>query len=305
MNILKTLIIISVIIITICTMAIKPQTHKHFILAPANFKLASNTSEPQNVQSMVLFKLGDVKENNSKVITQSSIEENTYRRSESKIIPSSMLSYSDTNRTTSSTKVSSKINNSNEELQKVDEMLNNSNAWTEMEKKFKEENNRNRTRNKADKTSSKNMDKRTSSRTSTSENIASGASCPICEGLKDVKYRNELLAWNIWRSNIQNRVMDDSDVDAGYGTIFYFTFKVDKNRNISDVKVISTDLLNSAATKEVRRAINALNGKSILEFPRGTNRRTVDFTGGFVIGTQAQYATPDDYNDFENIRIQY
>ena len=317
MNILKTLIIISVIIITICTMLIKPQPHKHFILAPANFKLTSNTQEPKNLQSMVLFKLGDVSENNLKVIAKTSVEENTYSRSESKIIPSSVLSYSEANHTSYRTKVSDRVNNSDEELRRVDKMLNNSNAWAEMEKRFKEESIRNNTRYKSGRSASNSADNNRNSRNNRStrqnpsniladlDNISSGASCPLCEGLKDSKYRNELLAWNIWRSNIQNRVMDDSDVEAGYGTIFYFPFQYDKNRNISDVKVISTDLLNSAASKEVRRAINALNGKSILEFPKGTNRKSVDFTGGFVIGTQAQYATPDDYNDFESIRIQY
>jgi hypothetical protein len=123
--------------------------------------------------------------------------------------------------------------------------------------------------------------------------------------LRDSKYRDELIAWNVWRSNIQNTIMDNSDVDANYGTIFYFSFKVDKNRNISNIKIISTDFGNSASISEVRKAINGLRGKPILDFPEGTNRNHVDFTGGFIIGTVAQYATPDDYNDYERIRMQY
>ncbi|MBR6098490.1 hypothetical protein IKP85_01960 [bacterium] len=298
MNILKTFVIISVIIITLCAMAIRPQTHKHFILEPANFKLQSVTSMPEDLQSNILFKIGDVRNNTTKVTQTTQTEQNTYQRQESKIIPSAFIS-TQTNNTRKNTATTTEQNDSDETLQQVANMLdNNLNAWMEMEKRLHEESNRRTAKNNSSTTSvSKNQ--------SGNSNVSSGASCPICENLKDRKYRDELIAWNVWRSNIQNKIMDDSNVDANYGTIFYFSFKVDKNRNISNIKIISTDFGDSASIGEVRKAILRLKGKPILDFPEGTNRSVVDFTGGFLMGSYSQYATPGDYNDYEHIRTEY
>jgi hypothetical protein len=137
--------------------------------------------------------------------------------------------------------------------------------------------------------------------------ISKDKTCPACnnKNMNNTNYRDELIAWNVWRSRIQNQIMDDSDVDADYGTVFYFTFKVDKYRNITDVKVICTDPSNTTASSSVRKAILRLRGKAILEFPKGTNRSMVDFTGGFLMGAYSQYSSPGDYNDIEHIRTQY
>ena len=186
----------------------------------------------------------------------------------------------------------------------------NAKLWADLEKKTHAD--RDKYASKSSNSSS-NIDSKSSGKNTQSNYGREDLSCPICEGLhdfenadyKDAKYRDETIAWNKWRSNLQNRIMDDSDIDADYGTIFYFSFTVDNNRNISNVRVISTNLWDKESTEVVRRAIIHLKGKPILNFPPNTNRSSIKFTGGFVIGTTSQYSTPGDYNDFEHVRLQY
>ena len=50
--------------------------------------------------------------------------------------------------------------------------------------------------------------------------------------------QEEIIAWNRWHSNIHNQVMKDSNAGvAPYGTVFSFSFLVDKYGNVSNVKV--------------------------------------------------------------------
>lgn len=289
MKIFNAFIIISLVIITICTVVFKPEIHKHFILETAGFKLEKNTQVPTNLQSTTLFQIGDVQQNDIKTSQSSQTLNNNYSQtSQTKIIPSSLLAQS---QTSSSSSVSpSTVNNSDEALQDIENMLNNNaQAWADMERKIHEERDRN-SRKAGNKDSGKSLNSQ-SSRSSAK--------------LRDTKYRDELIAWNVWRSNIQNRIMDTSDVLAGYGTIFYFSFNVDKNRHISNIRVICTDFTNYRSINAVKRAIINLDGNSILTFPKNSTRTKVEFTGGFMIADYVQYSTPDNYNDFEHIRVEY
>ena len=291
MNILKAFIIIALLIVTICTVTTKPETHKHFILESANFKLEKNTQIPENLQSTRLFKIGDVQERVTHVTQATQNEQNTYSTTkETKIIPSSFISSNNT-ASTSSTANNTTVDNSDETLQDIENMLNNNAAaWTEMERTIHNE--RGTNRQKAQNNTSR----------STNNNITRSRNT---SKLTDSRYRDELIAWNVWRSNIQNRIMDDSNVDAGYGTVFYFSFKVDKNKRISNIRVICTDFTNYKSINAVKRAIINLDGNSILTFPKNTNRTNVEFTGGFMMADYIQYSTPDNYNDYEQVRIQY
>lgn len=115
--------------------------------------------------------------------------------------------------------------------------------------------------------------------------------------------QEEIIAWNKWRSNIQNRIMKDSQIDyAPLGTAFMFTFIVDKFGNVSNIKVeCSNPNFAAVARNNVKPAISALQRKPILNFPRGTQRTSTVVTGIFLIGTQERYSTPDDFSDFERI----
>lgn len=116
--------------------------------------------------------------------------------------------------------------------------------------------------------------------------------------------QEEIIAWNKWRSNIQNRIMQDSQIDyAPLGTMFSFTFVVDRYGNVSNIKVnCSNPNLMNIALNNVKPAIANLQKKPILVFPRGTRRASTVVTGVFIIGTQERYSTPDDYSDYERVR---
>lgn len=116
--------------------------------------------------------------------------------------------------------------------------------------------------------------------------------------------QEEIIAWNIWRSNIQNQIMKDSDIGfAPQGTVFSFSFVVDKFGNVSNIKVeCSHPYFMDTAREGVKPAISRLQGKPILNFPKGTQRVTTTFTGNFVISNQNIFSTPGDFSDYERVK---
>lgn len=116
--------------------------------------------------------------------------------------------------------------------------------------------------------------------------------------------QEEIIAWNRWRSNIQNQIMKDSDIEyAPLGTLFLFTFVADKYGNISNIKVeCSNPNYMNVARNNVKPAIARLQKKPILNFPRGTQRSSTVVTGAFLIGTQERFSSPNDYSDYERVK---
>ena len=114
--------------------------------------------------------------------------------------------------------------------------------------------------------------------------------------------QEEIIAWNIWRSRLQNQVMMDSKIVAPLGTVFKFSFTVDKYGNMSNVKVWST---NSAytdyAVRSIKPVLMSYRNRPILNFPEGTKRIIVNVDGGFQISTRSKYSSPSDYNDYERV----
>lgn len=116
--------------------------------------------------------------------------------------------------------------------------------------------------------------------------------------------QEEIIAWNIWRSNIQNTIMKNSTdaARAPLGTTYSFTFIVDKFGNVSNIKVEcnNPDYMH-LARNSVKPAISALQKKPILNFPKGTKRTSTVFTGYFMIGVTESYSTPANYSDYEKV----
>lgn len=115
--------------------------------------------------------------------------------------------------------------------------------------------------------------------------------------------RQEQIDWNLWRSNIQNQIMKEAKiVNVPYGTVFKFTFTVDKYGKVSNVKTWS---LNPAYTPHaiqcIAPVIRSFQGHSILDFPKSSNRVITNVDGGFKISQRAKFSTPNDYNDVETI----
>lgn len=113
----------------------------------------------------------------------------------------------------------------------------------------------------------------------------------------------ELILWNKWRSNLQNSIMND--VDLPYiqeGTIFRFSFEVDKYGKITNIKTWSlTPKYTPYAIQYIAPVIRSYQGRSILEFPTGSNRFSTIVEGGWRISKVTKYSTPDDYKDTEKV----
>lgn len=113
----------------------------------------------------------------------------------------------------------------------------------------------------------------------------------------------ELILWNKWRSNLQNSIMND--VKLPYiqeGTIFRFSFEVDKYGKITNIKTWSlSPKYTPYAIQYIAPVIRSYQGRSILDFPTGSNRFSTVVEGGWRISKVTKYSTPDDYKDTEKV----
>ena len=111
----------------------------------------------------------------------------------------------------------------------------------------------------------------------------------------------EQIAWNIWRSNLQNSIMRDVRLPImPQGTVFKFTFNVDKYGRVSNVQTYSTNpKFTPYAIQYIAPVIRSYQGKSILNFPSGSSRTATRVEGGWKIADVAIYSSPSDYNDTE------
>ena len=115
--------------------------------------------------------------------------------------------------------------------------------------------------------------------------------------------QEEIIAWNRWRSRLQNQVMMDTKISAPLGTTFKFTFTVDKYGNMSNVKVwCTTPMFNDLAVSRIKPVLMGYRNKPIFNFPEGTRRIITNVEGGFTMSRSTQYSTPENYHDYEHIR---
>ncbi len=120
------------------------------------------------------------------------------------------------------------------------------------------------------------------------------------------KLSQEEIDWNIWRSNIQNRIMDDAKLPpVPMGTIFKFSFTVDMYGKITNVKSYSTNSKYTPyAIQFISPVIRSYQGQSFLEFPKNSKRTITDVNGAWIISNKAEYSTPNDFNDTERIKYK-
>ena len=116
--------------------------------------------------------------------------------------------------------------------------------------------------------------------------------------------QEEEIAWNKWRSRLQNQIMKDSKLPTvPNGTIFKFAFTVDKYGKVTNVKTYSANpAYTPYAIQYIAPVIRGYQGHSILTFPTGSSRTITDVTGSWkVTSGEAKYSTPHDYNDIERV----
>lgn len=116
--------------------------------------------------------------------------------------------------------------------------------------------------------------------------------------------REEMIAWNKWRSDLQNKIMLDANVAAPIGTFFYFSFTVDKFRHISNIRAYSTNpFFQSEVTEKLVPTIKKYEYTALLEFPKGSARQKTNFKGMFMIGFETSLSSPGDFNDIERVNV--
>lgn len=115
--------------------------------------------------------------------------------------------------------------------------------------------------------------------------------------------QQELILWNKWRSNLQNQIMNDTRLPIiPEGVVFKFSFEVDKYGKISNVHTWSlTPAYTPYAIQYIAPVIKSYQGRSILNFPTGSNRFSTVVDGGWKIAKVTKYSTPDDYRDTEKV----
>lgn len=115
--------------------------------------------------------------------------------------------------------------------------------------------------------------------------------------------REEIIAWNVWRSELQNRIMDEAAIEAPVGTLILFSFDVSENGRISNLKYTCTNRQYAADAKaDMISILKRLQSDSILDFPPNTQRKNIRFKGGFILDYDTVYSKPSDYSDYERIR---
>lgn len=126
---------------------------------------------------------------------------------------------------------------------------------------------------------------------------------PLQQQQRELTEQEELIIWNRWRSNLQNKVMKDVKIDAPLGTRFRFSFTVDRYGQISNLKVWSENPeYTSLAISRIKPLLLSYQGQPVLNFPQGTKRIVTNVTGGFVLATFDKYSKPSDYSDVERVK---
>ncbi len=117
--------------------------------------------------------------------------------------------------------------------------------------------------------------------------------------------KEEEIAWNVWRSNLNNKIMQDTNFPkVPAGTIFRYQFNVDKFGKITNVQTWSENnpQYTPYAIQYMAPVIRNLQGRQILTFPQGSARTSVLAWGAWKISERTIYSTPDNYDDLEKVK---
>ncbi len=94
----------------------------------------------------------------------------------------------------------------------------------------------------------------------------------------------EVIEWNRWRSELQNKLMKDSKIAAPVGTSFNFSFTVDKFGNISNLKTWSNNpSYTPLAVRNIKPLLLSYQQTAILKFPEKSKRVITNVSGGFTM----------------------
>lgn len=274
MDFLKIFVVISFLIVTVLTLKFHPKMHLPLIIEDENFKLTriSDTISTKNIP--INPTLNNQNSQNNQEQIEVNIQQQPIQQEQTKYVSSG-----NTNPIQNEKEV--KYNtNQNENISQI-ELL--QYLLNEVEKEYNKQTNQ----------PQQNTEQQVNTQNSTTGNFNN----PY------MTEQEEIIAWNRWRSNVHNQIMRDSNIAyAPIGTMFSFNFVVDKFGNISNIKVDCSDPnYIDIARYNVKKAITKLQNQPILNFPKGTQRKSTVVQGYFFIGFEERYSTPSNFSDYERV----
>ncbi len=274
MDFLKIFVVISFLIVTVLTLKFHPKMHLPLIIEDENFKLTriSDTISTKNIP--INPTLNNQNSQNNQEQIEVNIQQQPIQQEQTKYVSSG-----NTNPIQNEKEV--KYNtNQNENISQI-ELL--QYLLNEVEKEYNKQTNQ----------PQQNTEQQVNTQNSTTGNLKNPS----------LTEQEEIIAWNRWRSNVHNQIMRDSNIAyAPIGTMFSFNFVVDKFGNISNIKVDCSDPnYMDIARYNVKKAITKLQNQPILNFPKGTQRKSTVVQGYFFIGFEERYSTPSNFSDYERV----
>lgn len=122
------------------------------------------------------------------------------------------------------------------------------------------------------------------------------------------RYLVKNIDWNTWKSNFVNEIIDGSmsikSLDTyPQGSWFYYSFNVDRDGSISDIKVSSMQIT-PEDRKRIADLIKSYEYQDVTVFPANSKRVKAKVDAIVMLGPTEKRAKPTDFNDTERIKIQ-
>lgn len=122
------------------------------------------------------------------------------------------------------------------------------------------------------------------------------------------RYLVKNIDWRTWKSNFVNEIIDGSmsikSLDTyPQGSWFYYSFYVDRDGSISDIKVSSMQI-SQEDRKNIANLIKSYEYKDVTVFPANSKRVRAKVDAIVMLGPTEKKAKPTDFDDTERIKIK-
>ncbi len=274
-RILLIFIILLFITITVIISVFKPKTHKHIVFEDRNFKIELISDEMASAN-----------------IKKSSVNLNINKPSVTIETPKININLPEYNNKTIN-KIENKPNKPQQTQNKAQNKAQNKTQIVAKNKLATKDDKLVKKETKTENNHSKNEDEKSVEVTKKNTEIKEN---------KILTEEEEIIAWNKWRSDLQNKLMKESKMSAPIGTSFEFSFTVDKFGNISNLKTWSSNpSYTPLAVNIIKPLLLSYQKTTILKFPDGSKRVITNVNGGFTMARSSRYSSPSDYNDYERV----
>ena len=118
----------------------------------------------------------------------------------------------------------------------------------------------------------------------------------------------ETVNWNVWKSNILNKILDDCDTiptlnNYKAGTLIWFSFDVSYTGAISNVTVFS-QALSQEDKLRMENVIKRNAYKPITVFPKNSRRKSVNVRTIMKLDNGERRSRPEDFHDRERVLVE-